>query len=74
MKVIFIYTLPSNQCHDAFDGERSSVDKVSVKQVLVIWARVLIELENVEQIVILSVDVTTNSEFLFILNCVVDKG
>jgi hypothetical protein len=74
MEVIFINTFPSNQCHDAFDGEGSSVDKVSVKKVLVIWARALIELENVEQVVILSVDVTTNCEFLIVFNCVVNKG
>ena len=74
MEVIFINTFPSNQCHDAFDGEGSSVDKVSVKKVLVIWAGVLIELENVEQVVILSVDVTTNCEFLLVFNCVVNKG
>lgn len=73
VKEVFINAFPSYQCHDAFDGEGSSVDKVSIKEVLIVLGGVLIEFEDVNQVIKLSVDVSANCELFFVFDGVVDK-
>ena len=73
MKVVLVYTFPCNQCHNAFNWERSPVNEISVKKVLVVWPWVLVKFENVQHVIILTVNIATNSDFLLVFNRIVNK-
>ena len=73
VKIIFVYTFPGNQGHNAFNRERPSVNKIAVKQVLVIWTRVAIQLKDVQHVIKLSMNITANCKLLLILNALINK-
>ena len=59
-----IQGLPGQQANDDFDGEGTSVNEISIEQIGVSLRGVAIDLEDIHQIVVLSVNITTDSDFL----------
>ena len=72
MKIIFVDAFPSYQSHDALNRKGSSVYKISVEKVFVIWTWIFVKFKNIEKVIELSMNVTTNCELFFILNLIVD--
>ena len=72
VKIVFIGAFPSYESHYTLNWKRSSVYEISVKKIFIVYARIAIYFENVEDIVILSVDIATNVELLFIFDSVID--
>lgn len=74
MKEIFVDTLPSNESHDTFDRERSSVNKISVEKIFIFRSWILIEFKNICQIIILAVNVSADCKLLLVFDLVLNQG
>ena len=74
MKDVFVHTFPSNESHNAFNRERSTVDKITIKKIFIVDIWISIDLKDIHDIVVLAMDISTNSYFFLILNFVLYKG
>ena len=63
-KVVGIQEFVAEQDENALDRERTAVHKVSVEQVGILFRRFTIQLENVHQVVILAMNISTDGKFL----------
>ena len=63
-KVVGIQEFVAEQDENALDRERTAVHKVSVEQVGILFRRLTIQLENVHQVVILAMNISTDGKFL----------
>ncbi len=72
-EVIWKESFPCKKSNYDFYWEWSSVDEVSIKQVSIVLRRIAIEFENVEQIVELTMDISTHCDLLVVRNIDVDK-
>lgn len=61
-EVVRIEKPEAEEHENALDRERSSVDKVAVKQIRVGFRRKAVELKDVQQIIVLAVDVAWSNE------------
>jgi hypothetical protein len=72
MEEIFVGGFPGDEGEHALDREGASVYEIAIEEVFVIDCGVAVELKNVEQVIILSVDVTTHSDLFFVFDGVVN--
>lgn len=54
--------------HDDFDGEWATIDEVAIEDVRVLFWWISIKLENVHQIIVLAVNITTDCDLLQLVN------
>ena len=62
-EVLWIANLPSEHRHYYFDREGASVYEVSIEKIRIFFGRTSVYFENVHQIIVLSVNVATDSDF-----------
>lgn len=65
-KVLRVRNFCSQQRDDDFARERSSVDEVAVEQVNVLLWRLTVEIENIHEIIVLTVDISAYCDFFII--------
>lgn len=70
MHDIRVTHLPSQKCQNNLQWEWSSINKVTVKQVRSIFAWITINIEYVQQIIVLSMSVSTYCEGLIASNII----
>ena len=73
MKDIFVNTFPGNESHNTLNGERTSVNKITIKKVLVVHGRVSIDFKDIQDIIVLAVDITAYGNLLFVINFVLNQ-
>ncbi len=73
MQKVDVGAFPSNESEHALDRERPSIYKISVEEVLVVDSGVAVDVEDVHQVVVLTVDVSANGHFLLLSDGVIDQ-
>ena len=73
MQEVLISALPGNQRQHALDRERPSVHEISVEEVLVADCWIAVELEDVVEVVVLSVDVSTDGDLFLVLDGIIHE-
>lgn len=74
MQEIFIGALPGYEGKHAFHRKRASVHEIAVEEVLVSDGWVSVEFEDVVEVVVLAVDVSTNGDLLIVFDRIVNQG
>lgn len=72
--MIRIQKLETEQRKDALDRKGTSIDKISIEQVRILLGWQTVDLENVEEVVKLTVNIATNGEFLIVWNRDIDQS
>lgn len=73
MHKVLIDTFPGNQSHDTLNWKGSPVNEISVEKILIFRSWILVKFENIKHIIILTVNVSTHSKFLLILDLIFDQ-
>ena len=72
MQEINVGALPGDEGEDAFNRKGSSIDIISIKKILVIDSWESVEFEDVEEVIVLSMDITTDSYMFLLINLIVN--
>jgi len=64
--------LPCKQDHDHFHSKTSPVDEVSIEKVWIFLGRASVNLKDVNQVIVLAVDISANSNLLIVFSLDID--
>ena len=67
-KVIWEADLPWQKSHYDLNWEGASIDEISIEQIWVLFGWASIYLENVEEIVVLAMNVSTDSDLFLVFS------
>jgi len=73
-EVLGVTNLPCEHHHNDFDREGTSVDEVTIEDVWVFFRRIAIQLKDVHQVVVLSMDVSTDRDFFQLIDSDINKS
>ena len=66
MEEVFISTFPSYKCKNTLYWKRSSINEISIEKVLILNGWITIKFEDIVEIIVLTMDISTNC-YLFII-------
>ena len=64
---VWIVNLPRNQCQHDLNWKRPSIDEITIEQIRILSTRDSIEFEDIQQIIILTMDITAHCQLLITL-------
>jgi hypothetical protein len=64
VNAVWIVDLPRNQCQHDLNGERTSIDEITIEQIRILSTRDSIEFEDIQQIIVLTMDITAYCQLL----------
>jgi len=67
VNAVWIVDLPRNQRQHDLNRERSSIDEITIEQIRILSTRDSIEFEDIQQIIILTMDITAHCQLLITL-------
>lgn len=67
-----IDTFPGYKSQHAFNREGASVHKVTIEEIFIFGGRDSIEFKNVDEIIVLTMNISTDCDLLLIFNFVAD--
>jgi N-glycosylase/DNA lyase len=70
MQEIYVCGLPGNEGEHAFNRERSAINEISIEKVLIIDCRETIQFKDVIEIVVLPMDISTDSDLFILLDLI----
>jgi len=64
VNAVWIMDLPWNQCQHDLNGERASIDEITIEQIRILSTRDSVEFKDIQQIIILTMDITAHCQLL----------
>jgi len=68
VNAVWIVDLPRNQSQHDLNRERPSINEITIEQIRILSTRDSIEFEDIQQIIILTMDITANCQLLITLD------
>ena len=73
MQKVNISTFPSNKSKHALNWKRTSINKITIEEIFIFLCGIAVQFEDIVEIVVLTMDITTDGHLFFIFNWEINK-